>query len=80
MTLVRARFANGMETNVSETWAQSEGLEVLDEATHRGDGTPRPQTRRSRRRKPRTSVSEEAAKKQNQTGGEAAPVAEEATE
>jgi hypothetical protein len=68
-----------METNVSEAWAKVEGLEVLDEPTHRGDGTPLPQTRRTRRRKPKTSVSKEAAKKKA-GGNTSAPTAEEATE
>ena len=79
MALVRVRFENGLEGNLAESVAKSAGLEILDQPTHRGDGTPLPQTRRGgRRRKPKTSVSAEAAKKKE--GGNAAPTAEEATE
>ena len=83
MPLVRVRFENGLEGNLAETVAKAAGLKILDEPTHRGDGTLRPQTRRDgRRRKPKTSVSAEAAKKQAAThgGNESAPIAEEATE
>jgi hypothetical protein len=80
MALVRVRFENGLEGNLSATVADAAGLEVLDEPTTNGDGTFRLQTRRdSRRRKPKTSVSQEARKKK--AGGDpSAPTAEEATE
>lgn len=79
MALVRVRFENGLEGNLNESVAKAAGLEILDEPTTNGDGTFRPQTRRnSRRRKPKTSVSAEAAKK-NTSGGKAAS-AEEAPE
>lgn len=62
--LVRVRLSNGHETNVGRLHAELSGLEVLDEPTHRGDGTTRPATRRdSRPMKPKTSASQEAAKK-----------------
>lgn len=64
MALVRVRFENGLEGNLNESVAKAAGLEVLDEPTTNGDGTPRPQTRsKGRRQKPKTSVSKEAAKK-----------------
>lgn len=79
MALVRVRFENGLEGNLNESAAKAAGLEILDEPTTNGDGTYRPQTRRnSRRRKPKTSVSAEAAKKKT-SGGKAAS-AEEAPE
>lgn len=79
MPLVRVRFENGLEGNLSESVATATGLTVLDEPTTNGDGTPRPQTRaKGRRRKPKTSVSNEAAKKKT-SGGKAAS-AEEAPE
>lgn len=79
MPLVRVRFENGLEGNLSESVAKATGLEILDEPTTKGDGTPRPQTRaKGRKRKPKTSVSAEAAKKKID-GGKPAPAAEEAT-
>jgi hypothetical protein len=76
--LVRVRFENGLEGNLSESVAKAAELTILDEPTTNGDGTPRPQTRaKGRRRKPKTSVSAEAAKKKS--GGQAA-TAEEAPE
>lgn len=79
MALVRVRTANGMETSVGEAWAKAEGLEILDEPATRPDRSPREQTRaKGRKRKPKTSVSEEAAKKKT-SGGKAAS-AEEAPE
>lgn len=80
MTLVRVRFENGLEGNLSESVAKASGLTILDEPTHKGDRTPRPQTRKaSRPRKPKTSVSKEAAKKKT-AGSPPASTAEEATE
>lgn len=80
MALVRVRFENGSEGNLNESVAKAAGLEILDEPTTRGDGTPRPQTRKaSRPRKPKTSVSKEAAKKKT-AGSPPASTAEEATE
>lgn len=77
--LVRVRLSSGVETNVGRQHAENVGLEILDEPTHRGDGTTRPATRRNGRpMKPKTSVSEEAAKKKR--GAEVvASDAEEAT-
>jgi len=81
MALVRVRFENGLEGNLNEHVAKAAGLEVLDEPTTNGDGTWRPQTRRnSRRRKPKTSVSAEAAKKKSNDGGDQPASAEEAPE
>lgn len=81
MPLVRVRFENGLEGNLSDVAAEAAGLTVLDEPTHKGDGTLRPQTRRnSRPRKPKTSVSAEAARKKNSGGAKSAPTAEEAPE
>ena len=79
--LVRVRLPNGHETNMGRVHAEVSGLEILDEPTHRGDGTTRPATRRnSRPMKPRTSVSQEAEKKKKNRGAtEAASNAEEAT-
>lgn len=79
MSLVRVRMPNGLETNVGQAWAKAEGLEILDEPAARPDRSPREQTRaKGRKRKPKTSVSAEAAKKKT-SGGEAAS-AEEAPE
>jgi hypothetical protein len=76
--LVRVRLENGMETNVGAEHAANSGLTILDEPTHRGDGTLRPRTRRNgRRNKPKTSVSDEAARKKTR-GGQSTPDAEEA--
>lgn len=62
MSLVRVR-ANGREFNVGAAYAEANGLEVLDEPTHRG-GFARPVTRTGGRKvKPKTTVSAEAAKK-----------------
>jgi hypothetical protein len=81
MSLVRVRLENGRETNVGTAWAEINDLTVLDEPTHNGDGTPRRETRtKSRRVKPKTSVSAEAARKKNRGGAASAPTAEEATE
>lgn len=75
--LVRVRLQNGHETNVGRLHAEVCGLEVLDEPTHRGDGTTRPATRRDARpMKPKTSVSQEAEKKKKRD----APVVSDAEE
>lgn len=77
--LVRVRFENGLEGNLSATVAEAAGLKILDEPTTTGDGATRPQTRgNSRPRKPKTSVSNEAEKKK--AGSPPADTAEEATE
>lgn len=61
--LVRVRI-NGVEKNVGASFAESHGLNVLDEPTVRGDGTPRPMTREGGRpRKPKTTVAEKATAK-----------------
>lgn len=61
--LVRVRL-NGVEKNMSRAFAEGHGLEVLDEPTRRPDGQIRATTRlHGRPRKPKTSVSVEAAKK-----------------
>lgn len=61
--LVRVR-ENGLEFNVGSSLAEAKGLEVLDESAHERDGQRKPTTRDGgRKRKPKTSVSTEAAKK-----------------
>lgn len=78
MALVRVRLDNDMETSLGEEFAAEHGLTVLDEPAYKGDGTTRPATRRNgRRNKPRTSVSNEAARKKTR-GGQSTPDAEEA--
>lgn len=79
MGLVRVRLDTGMELNLGADYAADNGLTVLDESAYKGDGTPRPPTRRNgRRNKPRTSVSNEAARKKTKRGGQSTPDAEEA--
>lgn len=61
--LVRAVIGN-QEVNVSPEYAESKGLEVLEESAYREDGQIRPATRRGgRRAKPKTSVAEKASEK-----------------
>lgn len=62
--LVRVRF-RGVEKNMSRSLAESsEGVEILDEPTTRGDGRLLPTTRANgRARKPKTSVAKAAEKK-----------------
>jgi hypothetical protein len=61
--LVRARVGR-VEKNVGRKFAQTHGLEVLDEPTTRPDGSLRGQTLRGGRRdKKRTSVAEQVAEK-----------------
>lgn len=61
--LVRAVIGD-QEINVSPEYAESKGLKVLDEPTHREDGRVRPATRRGGRpAKPKTSVAVAAEKK-----------------
>lgn len=76
--LVRVRI-NGFEKNVGRTFAEStEGVEILDEPTHRDDGAPRETTREGGRPvKPRTTVAKKAAAKKAAT--KAADTAEEAS-
>lgn len=71
--LVRVRIGR-RETNVGKAFAQAKGLTVLDEPTANPDGTRRAETRANGRadRKPKTTVSNEAAKKQA-AGNETAP-------
>lgn len=62
--LVRVRL-NGVEKNMGRVLAESsEGVTVLDEPTHNGDGTPRRETRTGGRpAKKKTTVAQAAAKK-----------------
>lgn len=62
--LVRVRF-KGVEKTMGRSLAEaSEGVEVLDEPTTRGDGKPLPTTREGgRRRLPKTTVAKSAAEK-----------------
>lgn len=76
--LVRVRVGD-VEKNVGRAFAESVGLEVLDEPTHRPDGRPRQTTRVGGRRiKKRTSVAKSAAEKK--AAARPAETAEEATE
>lgn len=66
MSLVRARIGD-RSVNVSPEYAEAEGLELLDEPTHRADGRTRPETTLAGRPlKPKTTVAEAAAKKAGQ--------------
>lgn len=61
--LVRVRIG-GFEKNVGATFAEAKGLDVLDEPTHKGDGSPRGTTRSGGRAvKKKTSVAASAAEK-----------------
>lgn len=61
--LVRVRI-NEFEKNVGRSFAEAHDLDVLDEPTHKGDGTPRGITRKGGRRpKKKTSVAQAAAEK-----------------
>ena len=63
--LVRVR-ENGFEHNTGAARAEAKGLTVLDEPTHRPDGSPRPATRaKGRPIKPRKSVDQAAAEKKS---------------
>lgn len=62
--LVRVRIGD-VEKNVGAPFAELFSLEVLDEPTRRPDGSLRPPTRANGRpMKPKTSVAEAAAAKQ----------------
>lgn len=62
--LVRVRL-NGVEKNVGAAFAERFDLKVLDEPTHRPDGQLRGVTRaHGRPAKPKTTVAEAAAAKQ----------------
>lgn len=64
--LVRAVIGD-REVNVSPEYAESHGLEVLDESVRRPDGRLKPETRRKGRPvKPQTTVAAAAAKKAGQ--------------
>ena len=78
MGLVRAVVPeSGVHVTVSEEWAESAGLEVVDEpATYHGRIVP-PTTSDGRALKPRTTV-EKAAKRAATKRGGAADKAEEA--
>lgn len=59
--LVRVRL-DGVEKNVGRSFAEANKLEVLDESPYRGDGRPRPTTRKGGRpMKPKTSVAKQVA-------------------
>lgn len=62
--LARVRIGR-IEKNMSRSLAErTEGVTVLDEPTHRGDGSLRAETRAGgRRTKPKTTVAEAAAAK-----------------
>lgn len=62
--LARVRIGR-IEKNMSRSLAErTEGVTVLDEPTHRGDGSLRAESRKDgRRAKPKTTVAEAAAKK-----------------
>lgn len=61
--LVRVRL-DGFEKTVGRTFAEKYDLDVLDEPATRADGSVRTETRiGGRRTKPKTTVSQEAAKK-----------------
>lgn len=80
--LVRVRIG-GIEKNVGAGFAERLGLEVLDEPTRRPDGTFRPPSRaHGRPVKPKTSVADAAAAKQEtkKAPGSATSTPEEANE
>jgi hypothetical protein len=78
-SLVRVRL-DGFEKNVGASFAESHKLEVLDEPTHRDDGTARPTLRAGGRRvKPKTTVAKQAAAKKKAAVIESAPTDEEST-
>lgn len=79
--LVRVRL-NGFEKSVGVAFAESNGLEVLDEPARYRDGRVRPITRvKGRPVKPRTSVADAvAAKKETQAPAPATSTPEEANE
>lgn len=79
--LVRVRL-NGFEKSVGKNFAESNGLEVLDEPARHQDGRVRATTRtKGRPVKPRTSVAEAAAaKKETQAPAPATSTPEEANE
>lgn len=76
--LVRVRL-NGFEKNVGRTFAENtEGVEILDEPTHRPDGTAIAMTRAGGRPvKPKTSVAKQATAKKQAAVTESAPTDEE---
>lgn len=81
MTLVRVRVPeSGVHVTVSEAWAESAGLDRVDEpATSGGQARP-PTTSQGRRVKPRRSVKESAAQRPAVKSGGAASKHEEASE
>lgn len=67
--LVRVRLGD-IEKNMGRALAESAGVEILDEPTHKGDGSLRGETRSGGRPvKPKTTVADSA------TGKKAAAVA-----
>lgn len=81
MELVRVRVPeSGAHVTVSAAWAESAGLEVLDEPALRAGLARPPTTEKGRRVKPRRSVKESAAVRSAGKGGEAASTPEEASE
>lgn len=78
--LVRVRV-NGVEKNVGRAHAERHGYLVLDEPTRKGDGSLRPATRsHGRPRKPKTSVAEAVAAKQDESPEPVTSTPEEANE
>lgn len=62
-TLVRVRI-DGVETNVSAAFAETKGLEVIEESIRNPDGSLRgPSRANGRKAKPRTSPAKKAAAK-----------------
>lgn len=78
--LVRVRIG-GIEKNVGRAQAERHGYHVLDESPYRGDGSLRGTTRANGRpRKPKTSVAEQVAAKQDESPEPVASTPEEANE
>ena len=75
--LVRVRHKR-LEFNTGRANAATKGFTVLDEPTHKPDGSPRPVTRlHGRPVKPKVSVAEAAARKKSDS--ESQPVASDVT-
>jgi hypothetical protein len=77
--LVRVRI-NGVEKSVGAAFAERFDLKILDEPTHKPDGTLRRTTRaHGRAAKPKTTVAIEAAAKQEKAPDPVASTPEEAS-
>ena len=78
--LVRVRLGD-VEKNVGAAFAERFELDVIDEPTHRPDGTARGVTRAGgRARKPKTSVDQQAAAKKEKAANSDASTPQEANE